>query len=67
MYVVSQNKLTMTNNFSHAHCGIERDKGKKKRKHMKKRQELNSSETSCDKDERCRGYFVITGMGKENS
>jgi hypothetical protein len=30
------------------------------------KQELNSSETSCDKDERCRSKFVITEMGREN-
>jgi hypothetical protein len=30
------------------------------------KQELNSSETSCDKDERCRGKFVITGIGSKN-
>jgi hypothetical protein len=32
MFVVSQNKLTITNNFSRAHCGIEREEGKKKEK-----------------------------------
>jgi hypothetical protein len=39
--------------------------GIKEYKHLRK-QELNSSETSCDKEESCIGYFVITGMGREN-
>jgi hypothetical protein len=36
------------------------------RERVREEQELNSSETSCDKDKRYRSKFFITGKGKEN-